>query len=58
LVKFPVALSGGSNVNSAPLAGARLSTRPVILRLRKLWWRAPGPPSRLIVGHLHVAQIA
>src|SRR5882757_9767163 len=28
LVKFPVALSGGSKLNSNPLAGARLSTQP------------------------------
>ena len=29
LVKLPVALSGGSRANSWPLAGARLSTRPL-----------------------------
>ena len=28
LVKLPVAFSGGSRLNSAPVAGARLSTRP------------------------------
>src|SRR5882757_2345976 len=28
LVKFPVALSGGSKLNSSPLAGARLATQP------------------------------
>ena len=29
LVKLPLAFSGGSRLNSAPLAGAMLSTRPV-----------------------------
>ena len=29
LVKLPVALSGGSSANSWPLAGERLSTRPL-----------------------------
>src|SRR5207248_10837113 len=29
LVKLPVALTGGSRLNWAPLAGAKLSTRPV-----------------------------
>ena len=29
LVKFPVAFSGGSRLNSAPLPGAKLSTQPL-----------------------------
>src|SRR5919204_391688 len=32
LVKFPVALSGGSSAKRAPVAGLRLSTRPENLR--------------------------
>src|SRR5262249_30176003 len=36
LVKLPVALSGGSNVNCEPLAGATLSTRPQIVTPGKL----------------------
>src|SRR5215471_8992163 len=32
LVKFPVALSGGSKENTEPEAGARLATRPSMVR--------------------------
>src|ERR1035438_4433989 len=51
LVKFPVALSGGSKLNSSPLAGARLSTQPRKLLLGKVSTRTrTGSPARTRVS--------